>query len=301
MTSMKSLTFNAEGSKVRRMAGMAVAALLVVLTVLGGSCGKGNSLPPLNIDQAHLDEITTGSVASGASFTVPRNTVVTSSSVSNHDVILRVADLTPVVGTSFDGNIFGGASFIPLDAQFSNQVALEVPAGNATGVVNVYYNRPAMTAGAQTSQTSWSLWGTAAVEGGIVEITTTLFGHYLVGELNEVLIPGTPTGLMASDGLFTDKVRLIWNQVDSATGYQIFRDSQIAPVATVGEVGTWDDVYDPHNQGGGQTLSIKLPAVADTAVHNYWVKAVNQHGTSGFSNIDSGFVALHGQGGGSTL
>ena len=90
--------------------------------------------------------------------------------------------------------------------------------------------------------------------------------------------PSVPTGVSASDGVYTNKVSVSWNSVSGAGGYQVWRNtsnssdtaSEIAVLAATG--------YDDYSITAGVT-------------NYYWVKATNSCGASGFSSPDSGFAA----------
>jgi hypothetical protein len=89
------------------------------------------------------------------------------------------------------------------------------------------------------------------------------------GSLRIPLLP--PANLAASDGVFDDKIRLVWSKAAGATSYEIYRDAVADPVATVGDVNTWADLDVP-----------------DTAVHIYAVKSRNPFARSGFSKLEPG-------------
>jgi hypothetical protein len=81
----------------------------------------------------------------------------------------------------------------------------------------------------------------------------------------------------ASDGTRTDGITIDWLKVSLATGYEIYRDSQAAPIATLGDVATYDDA-----------------AVTDTQLHTYWLKATNATAASDFSGPETGYVGAAG-------
>jgi hypothetical protein len=90
--------------------------------------------------------------------------------------------------------------------------------------------------------------------------------------------PAAPSGVSASDGTFTNKIRITWNASDLATGYTVWRHTANSSAAAT-EIGsaagtTYDDVA----------------TVAKTTYY-YWVKATNAAGVSGFSTSDSGWRA----------
>ena len=93
------------------------------------------------------------------------------------------------------------------------------------------------------------------------------------------LPPPAPTGISASDGTYSDKVRVLWNASSGATSYEVWRhtsnDSASATRIAASVGGTsYDDTS----------------ASYDTTCY-YWVKAKNAHGTSGFSSSDPGHRA----------
>jgi hypothetical protein len=92
--------------------------------------------------------------------------------------------------------------------------------------------------------------------------------------------PSTPTGVSASDGTFTDKVRVSWSASTGATYYQVFRhntnDSSSATSLTSSHPSS---PYDDTSAVPGTT-------------YYYWVKACNSTGCSDFSASDSGNRAI---------
>ena len=88
--------------------------------------------------------------------------------------------------------------------------------------------------------------------------------------------PAVPTGLSATSGTFVDRVRLTWEPVPDASGYEVWRSS--AADGTYARVGLTD-----------------LPAYDDMAVtpgSTYWykVRACNRAGCSDFTNPISGWA-----------
>lgn len=89
--------------------------------------------------------------------------------------------------------------------------------------------------------------------------------------------PPVPTGVSASDGTFTDRVRITWNASAGATGYWIYRNTTASPPAT--EIGgAFSTAYDDSTAVPGQT-------------YWYWVRAGNTSGWSGYSAYDTGYRA----------
>jgi len=107
---------------------------------------------------------------------------------------------------------------------------------------------------------------------GYISTGDSAFSEPDVGFMREIAIPTIPQNLVASDGTHTDKVEVTWDVVEDAAEYEVFRDLQVAPIATV-YTNSFDDTtltnYDPHE---------------------YWVRAKNSMGTSDFSDSDTGYM-----------
>ena len=91
--------------------------------------------------------------------------------------------------------------------------------------------------------------------------------------------PGTPTGVAASDGIYTNRVLVTWNPAANAAGYQVWRsavadyDSATIVGATTGT--TYDDTTVPVDRTSW-----------------YWVQATNLAQISAIGSPDSGWRAL---------
>jgi len=106
----------------------------------------------------------------------------------------------------------------------------------------------------------------------IVAIVAALFGCNLFFRS----APTPPTGLAASDGTFADKVRIIWNAVEGAASYRVYRaTSENGVYAKIGE--TTATLYDD-------------AGVTPNVVYWYKVKACNAAGCSDYSAPDSGYA-----------
>ena len=94
-----------------------------------------------------------------------------------------------------------------------------------------------------------------------------------------------PQNLSATDGQYTDKIRVAWNAVSAATGYQVWR-------------GESDQAAEVRGQGGrsqiGQTTGTNYndTGAKGGQVYYYWVKATNAVGASAFSASDSGWLSI---------
>ena len=90
--------------------------------------------------------------------------------------------------------------------------------------------------------------------------------------------PTAPTAVSASDGTYYDKIRVTWNSVAGATGYDLRRyfRNDLASAVVVGSTTT--------NWFEDTKASLSLS-------HYYWVFAKNAAGTSPNSAPDSGWIA----------
>jgi hypothetical protein len=90
-------------------------------------------------------------------------------------------------------------------------------------------------------------------------------------------IPSAPSNVSASDGTYSDKIRVTWSAATGATAYEVWRgtsSSSSSATRIAGDVTstTYDDAS----------------AIRGTTYY-YWVKAKNAAGTSGFSASNSGY------------
>ena len=97
--------------------------------------------------------------------------------------------------------------------------------------------------------------------------------------------PPVPTGLTASDGTYTNKVSLSWNDVTGEGGYQVYRNT-VNNSATAAWLGLL----------GANVTSFDDTSATPGATYYYWVRSlVLVSGTyyySNFSTPDTGYVAL---------
>lgn len=90
-----------------------------------------------------------------------------------------------------------------------------------------------------------------------------------------------PSGVSASRGTYTDKIRVAWSAAGGATGYQIFRNTS-------------------NNSAGAEQIGTATSAPYDDtgviagATYYYWLKTANAAGASGFSASDSGYLGVVG-------
>ena len=86
-----------------------------------------------------------------------------------------------------------------------------------------------------------------------------------------------PTGVLASDGVYNDKVRLTWNASSGASGYQSWRNTTDNSLSATQIGNTSQLIYDDTN-------------IVHGVKYYYWVKATNEDGGSSFSNLDEGYA-----------
>ena len=91
--------------------------------------------------------------------------------------------------------------------------------------------------------------------------------------------PTSPVNVSASRGTQSDRITITWDSVPNATSYEIYRSvfDQTIP-------------SNPHTTVSGTNSYIDT-TVTSNEVHNYWIKAINSHGESLFSEIATGFKA----------
>jgi fibronectin type 3 domain-containing protein len=93
--------------------------------------------------------------------------------------------------------------------------------------------------------------------------------------------PAAPTGVAASDGMYTDKVRVTWSAVAGATSYEVWRGPLHQPLAAM-------------RIGSPTAPSYDDPSAAPRMPYFYWVKATNAVGTSQVSSSDTGYCGVLG-------
>jgi fibronectin type 3 domain-containing protein len=94
-----------------------------------------------------------------------------------------------------------------------------------------------------------------------------------------LLPPAPPTGVSASDGTYTDRVAVSWNESSGATSYELYRN-------TANSSGGATQIGTP------EATSHDDATVAAGAIYYYFVKACNSGGCSGFDGSDSGYRAM---------
>ncbi|MBC2714522.1 MAG: hypothetical protein HF978_04360 [Desulfobacteraceae bacterium] len=90
--------------------------------------------------------------------------------------------------------------------------------------------------------------------------------------------PATPTGVSATDGEYTDRIRVTWNASANATTYDVYRAASFSsPQTKIGS--TTKNFYD-------DTAAV---ACGSDASYYYWVKAINSAGASDLFYSDLGY------------
>lgn len=88
-------------------------------------------------------------------------------------------------------------------------------------------------------------------------------------------VPAAPGGVQASDGSFSDKVRITWQVSSGATSYDVYRALTLDGSKTM--------------VGGASAAMLDDTTAAAGTSYYYWVKAKNGAGESDFSTPDSGY------------
>ncbi|MBN1190350.1 MAG: hypothetical protein JXA46_11400 [Dehalococcoidales bacterium] len=120
--------------------------------------------------------------------------------------------------------------------------------------------------------TTYYYWVKAHNDGGDSDFSSPDTGWRAVS------VPAAPTNVLATDGTYTNKVRISWTASSGATGYKVFRNTTNNNV-TATEVGT--DTNSPYYD---------YTAIVGTTYY-YWMKAYNTSGDSDFSDHDTGWRA----------
>ena len=89
--------------------------------------------------------------------------------------------------------------------------------------------------------------------------------------------PSSPTNVQASDGTYTDKVRITWSASSGATSYEVYRSDT---------ENSFKILLDSPSE---TTFDDETAVIAVT--YYYWVKAVNAAGSSDYSSYNTGWRA----------
>ncbi|MBI2438233.1 MAG: PQQ-binding-like beta-propeller repeat protein [Lentisphaerae bacterium] len=122
----------------------------------------------------------------------------------------------------------------------------------------------------------FAIFGTSYGAGGLADSPWPMFLHD--ARHTGALPPPAPTGVSASDGTFTNQVRLTWSVATNTTSYYVYRSTINNSITAVHIAAAVSNQYDDTSAVPGTT-------------YYYWVKAVNHSGSSQFSASDSGWRA----------
>jgi uncharacterized repeat protein (TIGR01451 family) len=175
-----------------------------------------------------------------------------------------ITDVLPAgfdyVGVAWDSEI--GHEEDPEEPEIVWEGPFVVPAGGSTTLKYWVRVPPGMPVGSgpHTNQVTASDGATSM---------GPAYADVWVGEMS----PPTPQNVEASDGTFTDKVRITWDTVAEATSYKVYRASSPAGAQQVGTATT--NLYDDTDASVGIT-------------YYYWVTAC-ETSCSTFSEPDTGY------------
>jgi thermolysin len=111
----------------------------------------------------------------------------------------------------------------------------------------------------------------------VAPVGTSGFSQPDSGWRTSPTVPPAPTNVVASDGTYSNKVRVTWSRVSVANSYEIWRATRNDASAAVWMENTAGTRYDDF------AVTVGVP-------YYYWIKAKGDGGTGGFSEPDSGFA-----------
>jgi fibronectin type 3 domain-containing protein len=89
-----------------------------------------------------------------------------------------------------------------------------------------------------------------------------------------------PVNVEATDGAYTDRIRVTWDTASGATQYKVYRNTTNNPPDPASPLGTTSNLYYDDIYASQGTL------------YYYWVKSHNASEDSDFSSVDTGFVGV---------
>jgi hypothetical protein len=89
-------------------------------------------------------------------------------------------------------------------------------------------------------------------------------------------VPSVPTGVLASDGGYTNKVRVTWDSVSGATGYEVWRSD-------------FDNLASANKLGDCKQSPFDDSSVITEKTYYYWVKARNDCVKGDFGSSNRGY------------
>ena len=206
----------------------------------------------------------------------------------------EAADLT--YGVSQAGSVAANEVHEMYEVYLSagQEAVLTLNVTSGTGDLSAFVFKPTRTSGKRTAY-DWTVNAAGAGGDESLSFTADTSGYYGVALINEngaaasytvqVAPPpplAAPAGVLATDGSYTDRVRVTWSGVTEATHYKVYRNtlnnSATAAALTAWQAGVY---YDDLSVGAGQ-------------VYYYWVKAaasVDGSRESALSAVNSGYVA----------
>lgn len=251
---------------------------------------------------------------SASGYLVYRNTIVDSNTAAQVASVASTnyTDVPPKVGVLYyywvkSTNVFSKSDFSAGDSGF---IALPAP-GNVEASDRVYTNKIAVTWSGVSNATVYEVWRnksdstkTAAkiAETGAREyddpncdaeieyfywvrarndIARSDFSVGDAGKRRSPSKPAAPAWVAASDGTYTNQVRVTWPTAVDASSYEVWRSLLNTTGSAVRVADTSALLYKDTSVTGGVT-------------YFYWVKGVNPNGASAFSPCDAGYGAISG-------
>jgi fibronectin type 3 domain-containing protein len=160
-----------------------------------------------------------------------------------------------------------GATYFQVYRNFSNTTA-------GAGQLTASHPASPYNDSTATEGTTYYYWVKACNPGGCSTYSAS------DGGWRAFTIPSAPTGVSATDGTYTDKVRVSWDLSANGTYYQVYRNtSDTTAEAETLTASEPDSHFDDTSAVEGMS-------------YFYWVKACNSGGCSAYSSSDDGFRAV---------